>query len=143
VRCRGLFRRGQKLNLSVEERQARAERARQFNATREYHGRSLTAEQIAVWHAGRDAWLRDHPDRYNPWWKHGRIREYKEFVRTHWRELKVWRRAVRERDGCCQFCGSKKDLHAHHMIPILVDQTLAFDLFNGLTLCRKCHYEAE
>jgi hypothetical protein len=53
---------------------------------------------------------------------------------------KRWRKAVFERDGYkCQNCGSQKTLHAHHIKPRKDYPELAFDIKNGITLCKKCH----
>jgi 5-methylcytosine-specific restriction endonuclease McrA len=68
-----------------------------------------------------------------------------------------WQREIKERDGKCQHCESKQELEAHHIIPLVVileknnitnrDEAREcdemWDLKNGITLCRKCHYEVE
>jgi hypothetical protein len=51
-----------------------------------------------------------------------------------------WVTSVKERDGyTCVDCGSKNNLHAHHIIPISEDASEAFDLDNGITVCKDCH----
>ena len=50
-----------------------------------------------------------------------------------------WKRYVKQRDKECQWCGSKKDLHAHHIIPWRLDEGLRFDVDNGIILCKTCH----
>lgn len=51
-----------------------------------------------------------------------------------------WRNAVWERDGFeCQHCQIKEKLVAHHIVPTNEDESLIFEISNGLTLCRSCH----
>jgi len=59
-------------------------------------------------------------------------------------EYKVWRKAVKTRDNYeCQFpgCGYNVQIHLEvHHIERLVDRPdLAFEVDNGITLCRQCH----
>lgn len=56
-------------------------------------------------------------------------------------EYRKWRRAVKKRDGECVECGSTKNLHAHHIIPVGEDESLATNIENGKTLCTRCHAE--
>lgn len=62
---------------------------------------------------------------------------------VHWRKTtnyRQWRSLVVARDNhACQFCGSKKDLTAHHIIPANVAPDLRYHEHNGITLCRICH----
>ena len=58
--------------------------------------------------------------------------------------LSVWAWLVKDRDGFeCVFCGSKYNLHSHHIIPRSRSDELKFNLFNGITVCRGCHTIAE
>lgn len=68
------------------------------------------------------------------------------------KEVVAWKKAVIARDGACTGCLEVKDLHAHHVIPlitivadndftesrVLVDPRLT-DVSNGKTLCHACH----
>lgn len=55
-------------------------------------------------------------------------------------EYKSWRRAVLERDGrACVECGSKQDLHVHHIVPVTVSPKESTAPDNGVTLCKGCH----
>lgn len=68
-----------------------------------------------------------------------------------------WQRAVKKRDKKCQHCGGEKELEAHHIIPLAMilqknnitnqdearDCAELWDLNNGITLCRKCHYKLD
>ncbi len=70
-------------------------------------------------------------------------------------ENRKWMDAVKARDGACVRCGSEQDLEAHHKteLAVLVERLdirnrdearanadVLWDLENGETLCRKCHY---
>ena len=50
-----------------------------------------------------------------------------------------WRDLVIERDGCCKLCGSKENLHAHHIKDFISYPELRYDVENGVTLCGSCH----
>lgn len=55
-------------------------------------------------------------------------------------ERREWSRAVLKRDGFkCIKCGSKKNLHAHHVKPWAQFVDLRFVVSNGETLCEVCH----
>ena len=72
----------------------------------------------------------------NPRWDGGKTARTR-LIRNR---LHPWSLKVRERDGhICQICSSDKELHAHHILPVVDFPELAKDLENGTTLCRKCH----
>lgn len=55
-----------------------------------------------------------------------------------------WRRLVFARDKyVCQECGAghttQNPIHAHHIIPFSESIEFAFDVDNGVTLCKQCH----
>jgi 5-methylcytosine-specific restriction endonuclease McrA len=57
-------------------------------------------------------------------------------------KYKEWRKAVYERDeNTCQRC-FKKDcyLQAHHIRPWSLFPKDRYNISNGVTLCRKCHF---
>ena len=55
-------------------------------------------------------------------------------------KLKKWSLAVRQRDKfTCISCSGRKRLHAHHRISKFYHPEAAYDLSNGITLCRECH----
>ena len=88
-------------------------------------------------------------------WKGG-VATLNQSVRTMTENI-YWQRAVKKRDGKCIHCGSKKELEAHHVIPLAMllqkynisnrDEARnccdLWDIGNGITLCRKCHYKLE
>ena len=56
-------------------------------------------------------------------------------------ENTIWKSMVLEQDNYeCQKCGSKEDLHCHHIHPVKTHPHLVLDLDNGITLCKDCHY---
>lgn len=56
-------------------------------------------------------------------------------------EYRAWRQAVFERDGyACTRCGEGGLLHADHIQPWAESPELRYDVDNGRTLCRPCHY---
>lgn len=51
-----------------------------------------------------------------------------------------WRKQVKERDNHnCQKCGSKENLHAHHINNFSDFKKQRIDVDNGITLCFNCH----
>ena len=58
-------------------------------------------------------------------------------------EYSEWRKAVFKRDDyTCQYCGRCGGyLHAHHIKDFAEEKQLRFNIDNGQTLCRECHYK--
>ena len=55
-------------------------------------------------------------------------------------EYKEWRNKVILRDnGACQCCGLDEKLEAHHIFSSEEYPQLAYELTNGITLCKFCH----
>lgn len=55
-------------------------------------------------------------------------------------DLRKWRAAILERDEyACVLCGSKKELHAHHIKPKDKHPKTMYSVANGVALCRGCH----
>jgi len=52
-----------------------------------------------------------------------------------------WRYAVYARDGyTCKVCGDAECvIHAHHIMPKQKYPDLAFDVGNGISMCKRCH----
>jgi 5-methylcytosine-specific restriction endonuclease McrA len=66
--------------------------------------------------------------------------EYKKLTNKSRREWVEWRNSVWKRDNFeCQHCHTKEKLVAHHIIPTNEDESLIFEVSNGLTFCRSCH----
>lgn len=56
-------------------------------------------------------------------------------------KYKKWRDDVLKRDEYkCFFCGSKNNLHVHHIHKFSKFENERTDIDNGLTLCCKCHH---
>jgi len=54
-------------------------------------------------------------------------------------EYREWKSSVHDRFNSCNSCGSTENLHAHHIVPISEDESLATDVNNGVLLCGDCH----
>lgn len=57
--------------------------------------------------------------------------------------LVLWGRAIRKRDGKCQWCGKTDNLHAHHIVARgggSVKEWSKYEWNNGVTLCWHCHF---
>jgi 5-methylcytosine-specific restriction protein A len=57
---------------------------------------------------------------------------------------KAWRAAVLLRDdytcrSCGRVCGSKREAHADHIIPVVQRPDLRYEEANGQCLCHSCH----
>lgn len=75
-------------------------------------------------------------------WKGG-ITEEQQRARNS-EKYEQWRTTVLKRDNyTCQNpeCKSKNNLIAHHLLSFAKYPELRFDVDNGLTLCRTCHYK--
>lgn len=79
-------------------------------------------------------------------------KELTHYLRTH-ESYNDWRTEVLKKDNYkCTKCGSKKDLHAHHIIQLydicekynmnkdkILNSKEFHDINNGITLCQDCH----
>lgn len=53
-----------------------------------------------------------------------------------------WSIAVKKRDNYkCVECDSSENLHSHHIKPKSLYPELRYDLDNGVTLCKSCHFK--
>ena len=64
-------------------------------------------------------------------------------VIRHSEQAVIWRQKVFERDNyTCQRCSKRGVvLNAHHIKPFSKFPELRFDVNNGITLCKSCHYK--
>lgn len=79
-------------------------------------------------------------------WKGGITPEHMKIRNS--KELKEWRESVFKRDGyMCQDCldisksGNTVYLHSHHLKYFSEFPELRFEVSNGITLCKICHYK--
>ena len=75
------------------------------------------------------------------WWKGGITKERTKIWKSN--KYKQWRKAVFERDNyICQKCGKNNCcMQAHHIKPFVNFVHLRFEVSNGITLCKSCHYK--
>ncbi len=53
-----------------------------------------------------------------------------------------WSKTIKKLDNkMCKNCDSIENLHAHHIQPKSLFPKLILNIDNGITLCKKCHYE--
>jgi len=84
-------------------------------------------------------WCSDHLSGENsPHWKGGVCEDYGK----KWSAIS---RSIIERDQKCRICGSKDNLHAHHIVPRreFEDVNNANEEHNLVTLCATCHPRVE
>ena len=75
----------------------------------------------------------------NPNWKNG-ITPFNVKLRAS-KATKSWRLAVLTRDeNKCTQCGTKENLHGHHIKSWKKYPGLRWEIDNGLTLCHACHW---
>jgi len=80
----------------------------------------------------------------HPSWKEGKsFKTFSDWV-TSQTQYKDWREQVLERDNyMCVISGNSDDLEAHHILHKAenMNPEYAFDVNNGMTLCKKVHTE--
>lgn len=77
----------------------------------------------------------------HPRWRHDLTDEERE-NRRDMAAQKRWREQIFERDGyTCQACSDSSggNLNAHHIVPHSKDKSIAWEIYNGLTMCKSCH----
>ena len=84
----------------------------------------------------------------SPFWRGGVSSENRRI--RYSARMEKWRKAVFTRDDyTCQHCGARSGkgrrvyLHAHHVKAFAYYPELRFEVSNGLTLCRDCHYAVD
>ena len=71
-------------------------------------------------------------------WKGG-ISTVKNKIRNS-AEYREWRFAVYKRDNFkCQVCRSSEKINAHHIISFSNQFNKHLEVYNGITMCKKCH----
>lgn len=129
-RCRTIL-----LNKTVEWSPARREKARQL-ASRTFRGRTVSP---VTRERQRQAFLgaKSH------FWKGGLTDENRKLRNSP--RAREWRKAVFARDAyTCQICHKQGGyLNADHIKPWSKYPALRFELSNGRTLCRPCHYKTD
>jgi len=76
----------------------------------------------------------------NPWPSRLSKKKFREKADPSGWDLQKWAKAVKERDGLsCVECGEEEGLEAHHIQEKAKHPELALKLWNGITLCGRCH----
>lgn len=84
---------------------------------------------------------RNYVGENSPRWRADLTQEERESRRDVAKQA-IWRGKIFERDGyCCMKCYDKTggNLNAHHIVPHSKDKSIAWELWNGITLCAPCH----
>lgn len=104
-----------------------------------------TKDKMSLAHKDKKKpWVTGHPGlkgSASPNWKGGVVSQNK-LIRSG-ANFKIWRELVYQRDNwTCQKClkiGS--DLNPHHIMNFSNNIKIRFDVNNGITFCRTCHYQ--
>lgn len=103
---------------------------KQYETKRCYEGKTKCCSYDCLHvHIGRSVSGKNHPR-----WKGG--------ITSRPHAVRMWSLAIKRRDGYkCQDCGEtdRRKLQSHHIIPWDDNESLRFDLHNGVTLCLSCH----
>ena len=110
-----------------------------FGVSRQVIDRILQEEGVPKKPIGesRNMWGENSPN-----WK-SHITPEERAQRRDIAKQKRWSQDVYKRDNyTCQKCGDNKggNLNAHHIVPHSADRSKAWDVDNGITLCKPCHY---
>lgn len=111
-----------------------------FGVSRQVIDRIMKENNIATKDI-RDA--RNMSGENHPLWRSDLTPEERE-NRRDMHQHNMWREKVFARDKyTCQKCGDNKgrNLNAHHIVPHSKDKSIAWELSNGITLCKTCHYD--
>lgn len=94
------------------------------------------ADKHPMWGKVRE----DMKGKNNPNWRGGTAKNYNTRLGQ---DVRHWRSAVYSRDNyTCQACGKTgRHLHADHIKAWADYPELRYEISNGRTLCRGCHYE--
>lgn len=101
--------------------------------------RQLGRKQIRS-DAGKKSFSEKMSGENHPRWVKDRTKRLERLRLGASENWKNWRKAVFERDGYkCLDCGTGGYLEPHHIIPLKQTLSRAFDVTNGISLCRPCH----
>lgn len=96
---------------------------------------------IGIWLHEYNIPINDMLGKNHPNWKGGISTEQDKERKTN--DYIAWRKSIYKRDKwTCQDCGQiNGDINAHHIIPWrdCKNTSLATNINNGITLCKKCH----
>lgn len=109
-----------------------------FGVSRQVIDRILSENNVPTkpMSEARDMWGENSPN-WNPL-----LTDEEREKRRDMHQQKLWRDKVYERDNyTCKCCGHDKggNLHAHHVVPHSANRSIAWEVWNGLTMCSPCH----
>ena len=155
IGCCHIGQRGEKRphDKEWEENRLKAVRANAWKNKGRENPKSKETIKIAL--AKYKELIKQHPEKYrqisinnlpkditgdnNGNWRNGVSKTNYNWRTAHSSEYKQWRNAIVERDKKCVTCGSADRLEAHHIYGMSEYKDIAFELWNGITLCRRCH----
>lgn len=131
------------------------EESKKHNLDNYYKNREARIQQVLKYardnpdkvNARNRNWRRKNPEKYLEYQKKSLMKLAKELSMTYTnyrRALQAWSLAVKTRDNfTCQWCGSKYDHEAHHILWKSLFPFESLEVSNGITLCESCHDEVE
>jgi hypothetical protein len=130
-------RKGQRATAETKQKLSISQKLRFSKASSPFKGRKHTTEaraKISAFHRGRFV------GENSPHWKGGKGTERHRIMLSH--RYQAWRSQVFLRDNyTCQICDEYAGyLHADHIKSWAKFPELRYEVNNGRTLCRACHY---
>lgn len=139
---------GKKFKMSEEHKKRISESLKKYKRTKEHQSaitKSLNDKcKIRPWVIEQNKRLGGWKGERNPKWKGGITIKWKGYRTKDQYKNKIWRLKVLERDNkICQKCKKteSKWMVAHHIQNFFQYPKLRYDVTNGITFCRNCHYE--
>jgi 5-methylcytosine-specific restriction endonuclease McrA len=92
--------------------------------------------------AKKRKWESNNKDKVSAGQKRYRLKLILSNEKLSVRTLNAWATQIKNRDEeACVYCGSKRNLNAHHILSKAKHPELALLINNGITLCWNCHVE--
>jgi 5-methylcytosine-specific restriction endonuclease McrA len=158
--CAQKSQKGKKMPHSKEWEESRLKAVRENSWKRKGKPNEKSKETIKIAQVALKKWQEENPEKYreqcikdlpkdcsgekNGNWRNGITKLMYNWRTQNYHLFKKWRKDILEKNNhTCVLCGSKEKLETHHIIPICEDKSCAFELWNGVTLCRTCHQKTD